>query len=116
MAGGPADQPEPLKPGDRVGLRVDGQVLLARVCVIGQWSHIVARSDDGRLWIEVVMNLSAVSWTRLVQLADSVDIADEAHLAAIAQAISWRPRRDDVADVPGAVRLCAPGDGIGERL
>ncbi len=103
---------EPLKVGDPVKILADGTERPGQVLALSDWQWILARTDDGRLWLDVMMNLSAVSWSRLVLLdrdtaADDLDVIDE-----IARAVAWRPRRVDVADVAGAERLCAPNEQL----
>jgi len=103
-SGGPA----PVRVGDAVLVTTRGASWPARVVAVGTWLHIVAIGDDGRLWMEV-MNVSAVSWTRVVELSRTVDPNNAEALKALASAIAWQPRRTDVADVPGAERLLAAG-------
>jgi hypothetical protein len=62
----------------------------------------LVQADDGRRILEVVFNVSSVSWTRLVLLGDHVrmDAID-----ALVEEITYRSERVDVSDVEGADEL-----------
>lgn len=103
---------EPLKIGDRVTIRADGMERSGCVLALSDWQWILARTDDGRLWLDVMMTMSAVSWSRLVLLDRGTVAGDLGAIDEVARAVAWWPYRDDVADVPGAERLCEPGEQL----
>ncbi len=98
--------------GDKV-LVCSGATKLAGVVFdFESWRWILAQTEDGRLWLEVVMNISAVDWTQLVLLEADVSASDRQRIMAIGEAIAYRPKRTDVEDVPGAALFCAQHDQI----
>lgn len=103
---------EPLKIGDRVTIRAGGMETSGCVLALSDWQWILARTDDDCLWLDVMMTMSAVSWSRLVLLENSVRADDLGAIDRIAGAVAWNPHRVDVADVPGAERLCEPSEQL----
>lgn len=96
--------------GDPIIVRTDRIDRQGEVVALAIGSWILARTADGRLWLEVVMDLSAVSWSRLALLEHNLRAEDTIDIERIAQAIARRPHRNDAADVPGVQSLCAAGD------
>jgi hypothetical protein len=103
---------EALKVGDPVRIRADGTERPGEVLALADWQWILVRADDGRLWLDVVMNISAACWSQLVLLDSGTDAHDLDAIAEIARAVAWHPRRVDVADVPGAERLGGRDDQL----
>jgi hypothetical protein len=102
----------PMKIGARVDVRAGAADLRGRIVDLAQSDWIAVQTDDGRMWLEVSMNISALGFTRLVLLEGGVSSLDRADFERIAAAVAFRPRRTNVDDVPGAARLCPPDEGI----
>lgn len=103
---------EALKVGDPVSIEAAGAERPGKVMATADWQWILVQADDGRLWLDVMMTMSAVSWSRLVLLERNTVADDPNAIDAIARAVAWNPHRVDVADVPGAERLCEPGEQL----
>lgn len=103
---------EPLKVGDQIKIQAGGRERPGHVLALSDWQWILVQTDDGRLWLDVVMNISAAYWSQLVLLDRSMSADDLHMIEEIARAVAWRPRRVDVADVPGAERLGGPGEQL----
>ncbi|PLP59229.1 hypothetical protein CYK37_12230 [Mesorhizobium loti] len=103
---------EPLKVGDPVNILADGTERPGQVLALADWQWILVQTDDGRLWLDVVMNVSAAYWSQLVLLDPGTDADDLHTIAEIARVVAWHPRRMDVADVLGAERLGGPGERL----
>ncbi|WP_054310207.1 hypothetical protein [Mesorhizobium sp. 1M-11] len=105
-------RPEPLKVGDPVRILIDETEIPGQVLALADWQWILVQTDDGRLWLDVVMNVSAAYWSQLVLLDSSTNAKDLHAISEIARAVAWHPRRVDVVDVPGAERLGRPGERL----
>ncbi len=103
---------EPLKVGDQIVIGTDGTERPGRVLALSDWQWILVRTNDGRLWLDVVMNVSAAYWSQLVLLDRGTEANDLQGIGEIARAVAWQPRRVDVADVAGAERLGGPGEQL----
>lgn len=97
-----------LSVGDEVKVDLCGQFVVGRVISLEDWVYIAVRTVDGHIYISVCMNMSAVSWSRIVRLGDGFPIENVERCQQIAQKISWHPKRVNVADVPGAKCLLKP--------
>ena len=96
----------PISVGDNVIVRDDGIELPGVVRSVSTWSFILVETANGQLYLDVVMNISAVSWTRIVLLEPSVEVDDPEFHAELVKQISYKPRRTNVDDVNGALKLC----------
>lgn len=103
---------EPLKVGDQIKIEADGMERPGHVLALSDWQWILVQTDDGRLWLDVVMNVSAAYWSQLVLLDRNTSAGDLRMIGEIARAVAWHPRRVDVADVPGTERLGGPGEQL----
>lgn len=103
---------EALKAGDPVSIEVAGTQRSGKVLATADWQWILVQADDGRLWLDVMMNVSAAYWSQLVLLDRDTDADDLHAIAEIARAVAWHPRRVDAADVQGAERLAGPGERL----
>lgn len=100
--------PTPLTVGDRMIVQDENRGFPCVVRAISSWEFILVEASNGDLYLDVVMNLSAVSWSRVVQLEPHAAVADTNYLKTLAEQISFHPQRTNVADVDGAIRLCKP--------
>lgn len=107
--------PASLKVGDPVWIQADGTEMPGHVLALADWQWILVQAADGRLWLDVVMNVSAAYWSQLVLLDRNVGADELPKIKEIARAVAWHPRRVDVADVPGAERLGGPGEQLTRR-
>ncbi|MCE8511003.1 hypothetical protein KBY28_21365 [Ruegeria pomeroyi] len=91
-----------IQSGDRVRITTDGQELGGVVVRFRSWEWILVKAEDDRYYLEVVFNLSAVSWDRIIllQKTPDLDLIDE-----VARKIAYHPKRLNVADVEGADKL-----------
>lgn len=106
---------EPLKVGDQIAIGTGATERPGHVLALADWQWILVQADDGRLWLDVMMNVSAAYWSQLVLLDRNVGADDLPKIKEIARAVAWHPRRVDVADVPGAERLGGPGEQLTRR-
>ena len=89
------------------GVELPGEVVAARP---SGW--IAARTADGRVWLDVDMNVSSSGFTRLVLLERTAALDDVRALGRIATAIASHPTRVDCVDVEGAAELRPGGDRL----
>lgn len=102
----------PMKVGDNVIVLDDGKELLGVVRSISAWSFILVETANGQLFLDIVMNDSAVSWARIVLLEPWVKAADAELHAELAKQISYYPNRTNVDDINGALKLCDRSSAI----
>ncbi|WP_039018816.1 hypothetical protein [Halocynthiibacter namhaensis] len=97
-----------LSVGDSVKLDLCDRFADGQVVSLENWVYIGVRTWDGHAYIQVCMNISAVLWSRIVQLGDNFPIEDAQQCREIAEQISFQPKRLSVVDVPRARRLFKP--------
>lgn len=102
----------PMKVGDNVIVLDDGNELLGVVRSLSAWSFILVETANGQLFLDLVMNISAVSWSRIVLLEPWVKAANSELHAELAKQISYYPKRTNVDDVNGALKLCDRSSAI----
>lgn len=112
----PADTAGPtshtLRPGDPVRLRIDGVELPGEVVAARPSGWIAARTADGRVWLEVSMNVSSFGFSSLMLLEPTATLGDPQALDRIATAVASHPTRAHCADVEGAAELRPGRDSL----
>jgi hypothetical protein len=96
----------PLEIGERVFISSEEVILSGIVRSTAPWIFILIETDNGDLYLEVDFNISAVSWSRIVLLEPWVKVEDGDLHAQLARQIAYSPRRTDVDEINGALRLC----------
>lgn len=96
----------PIKVGDNVIFVDDGNEISGVVRSITPWSFILVETVSGRLYLSIVMNISAASWSCIVLLEPWVKVDDAYLHVELVKQISYYPKRTNVDDVNGALRLC----------
>lgn len=96
----------PMTVGENIIVLDDGIEMHGVVRSLSLWSYILVETANGQLFMNVVMNISAVSWSQMVQLEPWVHADESEHHAELARQISYNPKRTDVEDVNGALKLC----------
>jgi hypothetical protein len=96
----------PLRIEDRVIVADGGVNISGVVKAISPWVFILVETESGHLYLDVVFNVSAVSWSRIILLEPWVEADDVDRLEELARQIGCYPKRTDVNDVDGALKLC----------
>lgn len=105
---------EPIVIGEQVRVRLDNEgMCCAVVRGVAPWAWILVETEDGDHFVEVVLNRSAVSWSRLFTFADHIDVTDLEAVDRIVRELAHR--MGDVDAVDGIGQMLATTSGI-ERL
>ena len=96
-----------LSVGDHVTIDDGTTCIPGQVLAILPWRGILVTTDQG-LYLDVVLNISAASWTRLIRLTPEISDLTEPELDDLLTRISYSPKRTDLEDIPEALGFCGP--------
>ena len=103
-----------LSVGDDVTLEDGATHIPGQVLAILPWRGILITTDQG-LYLDVVFNISAASWTRMIRLNPDLTALTDRELDDLLTRISDSPNRKDLEDIPETHSFCSPAMRLHSR-